>query len=84
MPCESNLILQHYGDIDHEVITHLDEIRSRAETLLKMIPSLQHVSGGAKAVFEKGVDEQWAEFFTYYYLALHKSELTCDKLLHKL
>jgi len=78
---ESNTILQHYGDIDHELIRQIDEIRTRSKMLVEMIPLLNSVQGGVKGVFGDGVPSQWADFFSYYYLAHHKCDIMCRKIL---
>ena len=78
---EANTILQHYGDIDHDLIKQLDEIRSRSKMLVEMIPLLNSAQGGVKGVFGKGVPDQWADFFAYYYLAHHKCDISCSKIL---
>lgn len=83
MYSETDTILQHYGDIDHEIIAQLDEIRGRAKELLNLMRAIPSVEGGVKEVFGNGVPKQWAEFFAYFYLVNHKCELLCNKELHK-
>jgi hypothetical protein len=80
---ETNTILQHYGDIDHDLIKQIDDIRSRSKMFVEMIPLLNSVQGGVRDVFEKGVPDQWADFFAYYYLAHHKFDISCKKILNE-
>jgi len=79
---ESETILQHYGDIDNELIIIIDEIHNRSRMLSQLLPLLTHVSGGGVGVFGNGVPEQYAEFFSYYFLAHLKCKRICYEIIN--
>lgn len=78
---EADTILQHYGDVDHELIHQIEDIRNRSKMLVEVLSLLPSAQGGIKNVFGKGVPDQYAGFFAYHYLAIHKCDIICKKLL---
>lgn len=77
---EAKELLSHYGDTDHELIRIVDELRMRSELLATMVPTLERIPGGVHGIFENGVPDQYAGFFSHYFAKQYECKLLCDSI----
>lgn len=69
---DCNRILDQYADRDDTLISQIDEINNRAETLASMISTSVRVPE-LTALYDKGIPDVHADFFRYFFLSALKS-----------
>jgi len=75
-----NSILNQYGNMDDVLIKQLNEMGNRSKTNYNLTTFLL-TQNRAEQILKAGVNDQYAEFFSYYYLCQHKCEILCGNII---
>ena len=76
-----DLLLRHYGSVNHPLIAVADDLRIRSETLLFLMRTAQTLPD-FKRIWENGISrEQHLDFFRHYFLRILKAKRIIRNIL---